>query len=105
MTWTRSDFCTRASYGPIQRRGWMCGSFSVSRDRGDWLIFHMPTGMMFAYSYWKSARDAKLFAEALMEKGDWSDYKLDSHAKVFNETCHAIAKSLGIKRRETVSIL
>jgi hypothetical protein len=28
----------------------------------------MPTGMMFAYSYWKTAKDAKRFAEALIEK-------------------------------------
>lgn len=60
--------------------------------------------MSFNYSYWKTFREAKIFADGLLSVGGWDDKKLDSHPDEFHKACHALAKSLGQKERYLVPI-
>lgn len=103
MKWTRTEFVTRASHGPIHRKGYTSGTFSIARDRGDWLIFHQPTGMLFLYSEWPTLAAAKKFADRLAE-WPWDDDKLHRHPEAFNESCHIVAQELGFERRKMTRI-
>ena len=75
------------------------GVFGVAKDHGDWLIFHLPTGMMFLYSAWPTLTEAKRFADALLEREAWNDPKLAEHPHRFNMICDEIADVLGEPRR------
>lgn len=104
MKWSRAKFDTRAVRGPIHRHGYTCGSFGLAKDR-EWVLYHLPTGMEFLYSYWDTAREAKRFAESLLGKGDWNSKTLNRRAIAFHQVCHGVAEELGIKRRHMVSLL
>jgi len=99
MGWKKADFETRAPHRTILRRGYVRGVFGVAKDHGDWLIFHLPTGMMFLYSAWPTLTEAKRFADALLEREAWNDPKLAEHPHRFNMICDEIADVLGEPRR------
>lgn len=103
MEWKRSEFeqvsQSVASYGTIQRRGYIRGPFGIAKDRGDWIIFHLPTGMMFLYSVWPTLAEAKRYAEALLARGAWGDAALCNHPHRFNTICDEVADALGEPRR------
>ena len=102
--WTKQPFDTSGADGRIHRVGYVCGAFAIARDTGDWLIFHLPTGMSFNYSVWPSLRDAKRFAEQLLAADRWDDRKLHQHPERFHQVCHEIADRLGGERRRMVAI-
>ena len=104
MKWTKGDFTTRASHGPIDRHGYIHVPFAIERNYGVWTIYHMPTGMSFLYSEWPTFREARRFAEALIVRGRWNDPKLSEHHQKFNSICHEEAQGLGYSRREVYAL-
>lgn len=104
--WEKSEFTTKTADGPISRKGYVKSVFGIERLRGEWVIYHLPTGMTFLYSYeWPSLRDAVRFADRLLEAGDWSDKKISLQPAKFNAACHALAKECGMNERRMVPIL
>ncbi len=104
MNWRRKDFDTRASQRPIHRSGYVHKPFGIAKDRREWFIYHLPTGMSFNYSQWPSLEKAKLFAEALITKGDWSSKGLVKTPRPFLRACHAVANELGVEHRHMLPV-
>jgi hypothetical protein len=106
MRWIRAEFDTMASHGPIHRKGYVCDSFAIAKDRQDqdWGIYHLPTGMSFIYSYWPTLSAAKLFAGELMKRGKWNNKNMDRNPSAFHLACDEAADSLGVERRKMVRI-
>ncbi len=103
-TWERGSFGSLTASGPIAHVGYVRGPFGISKFCRDWTIFHLPTGYTFLYSDWPTLGEAKRFAEALADAGDWSSKTLHRKPDEFNAACHSVAKGLGHEARRYVAI-
>jgi hypothetical protein len=107
--------CTPAADNPaaFERFCESRAAFGIAKvRRGEWLIFHLPSGYTFLYSRWPTLAEAKRYAEALLNwRGEelnhakaWDDSDLGEHPDRFNMACHEIADTLGFPRRQMTSI-